>query len=84
MRSAALTQVVIDAATKYLRGICGGSMDNLSGPNYEVKTNRSQTELRHPSLSRPRRKQHKYTCCHVLCSLIIFIFFFLLITCCRF
>ncbi|KAK2174916.1 hypothetical protein NP493_767g01000 [Ridgeia piscesae] len=29
-------QLVVDAAKRHLRGICGDSMDQLTGPNYEV------------------------------------------------
>eukprot|EP00045_Choanoeca_perplexa_P006712 m.57876 g.57876 ORF g.57876 m.57876 type:complete len:401 (-) comp13751_c0_seq8:31-1233(-) len=32
-----IDEVVVTAATKYLRGICGSSMDQLTGDNYEVR-----------------------------------------------
>ena len=31
-----IDQLVIDGAVKFLRGICGESMDSLTGSNYEV------------------------------------------------
>lgn len=33
---AEIDAVVLDAAAKHLRGICGSSLDSLTGPNYEV------------------------------------------------
>eukprot|EP00730_Choanoeca_flexa_P000736 TRINITY_DN10318_c0_g1_i2.p1 TRINITY_DN10318_c0_g1~~TRINITY_DN10318_c0_g1_i2.p1 ORF type:complete len:428 (+),score=105.74 TRINITY_DN10318_c0_g1_i2:903-2186(+) len=32
-----IDEVVVNAAVKYLRGICGSSMDELTGENYEVR-----------------------------------------------
>ncbi|EDQ84521.1 uncharacterized protein MONBRDRAFT_30201 [Monosiga brevicollis MX1] len=32
-----IDEVVINAARKHLRGICFDSMDNLTGPNYEIR-----------------------------------------------
>jgi len=32
-----IDKVVVDAAAKYLRGICGSSMDSYTGQNYEIR-----------------------------------------------
>ena len=36
LTAAYIDQLVVDAAKRHLRGICGDSMDELKGENYEV------------------------------------------------
>ena len=34
-----IDKIVVEAAAKYLRGVCGDTLDSYTGPNYEVSIN---------------------------------------------
>ena len=36
-----IDKIVVEAAAKFLRGVCGDTLDSHTGPNYEVSINQT-------------------------------------------